>query len=103
MSCLGLRLQFVRGPSWCLHAVSVPLRGWVLSCNSSFLRQSGDLRIGLIGNSTLSVTVSVSVDGCLPLCVSSVTNWKLVQAVTFDPEGAVSGGSGRSCGSEWMH
>lgn len=93
MSCLGLRLQFGRGPSWCLHVVSVPLRGWVLSCNSSFLRQSGDLRIGLIGNSTLSVTVSVSVDGCLSLCVSSVTNWKLVQAVTFDPEGAVSGGS----------
>lgn len=78
------------------------ISGWLPAFNSSFLLQSGDLRIRLISDSKLSVIVSVSADGCLLPCAGSVMNWNLVQAVTFDPEGAISSG-GRGCASWWMH
>lgn len=37
---------------------------------SCFLPQSRDIKVGLIGDSKLPVGVNVSVNGCLPLCVS---------------------------------
>lgn len=56
---LRLRLQFWRRHFSYWQIVSVSVSGWVLACNSSFLLQSGDLRIKLIGNSKPSVIVSV--------------------------------------------
>ena len=37
--------------------------------------------LGLIGDSKLPVGVSESVNGCLSLCVSPVTDWRPVQGV----------------------
>ena len=48
---------------WSLHVLSV--YAWVLSGFSGFLPLSKHMHVRLIGNSKLSLGVSVSVNGCL--------------------------------------
>ena len=51
---------------WSLHVLLV--YAWVLSGYSGFLPPSKKMHVRLIGDSKLSLRVSVSVHGCLSLC-----------------------------------
>ena len=66
---------------WSLHVL--PLYAWVLSGYSGFLPPSKIMHVRLIGDSKLSLGVSVSVCGCLsPLSLCGpVMDWRPVQGV----------------------
>ena len=66
---------------WSLHVL--PVYAWVLSGYSGFLPPSKNIHVKLIGDSKLSLGVSVSVCGCLShlsLC-GPVMDWRSVQGV----------------------
>ena len=66
---------------WSLHVL--PVYAWVLSGYSGFLPPSKNMHVRLIGDSKLSLEVSVSVCGCLfrlSLC-GPVMDWRPVQGV----------------------
>ena len=62
---------------WSLHVL--PVSAWVLSGYSGFLPPSKNMHVRLIGDSKLSLGVSVSVGDCLSLC-GPVMGWRPVPA-----------------------
>ena len=66
---------------WSLHVL--PVYAWVLSRYSGFLPPSKNMHVRLIGDSELSLGVSVSVHGCLSHLTLSgpVMYWRPVQDV----------------------
>ena len=58
----------------------LPVYAWVLSGYSGFLPPSKNMHVRLIGDSKLTLGVSVCMCGCLSLCVP-VMDWRPVQGV----------------------
>jgi len=63
-----------------LHVL--PVHAWVLSRYSGFLPLAKNMHVRLIGDSKLTLGVSVSVDGWLSRCLcGAVMDWLPVQGV----------------------
>ena len=85
VSTVALKRVSGSTPSWCLSVWSlhVPVYVLVLSGYSGFLPTSKNMYVRLIGDSKLSLGVSVSLHGCLShlsLC-GPVMDWQPVQCV----------------------
>jgi len=70
---------------WGLPVHVLPLCAWVVSGYSGFLPPSTNMYFELIGDSNLSLGVSVSVHGCLShlLLCGPVTDWRPVKGVSY--------------------
>ena len=72
-------------PVWSLCVLHECL--WVLSGYYGFLTLTKNIHVRLIGDSKLTLGVSVSMDGCLSLLslCGPVMDWRLVQGCTLPP------------------